>query len=80
MIRENSQYKKCADCGKLISFSEFKRDNPSFKMERAKELWNDFMISIFCPECYFNRPEKPFKTKRGHFNYYRRFRKGVRIK
>jgi hypothetical protein len=79
MIRD-SQYKKCTDCGKLISFSEFLRDNPAFMIERAKDLWLDSMISIYCTECYFRRPEKPFKTKNGHFNYYRRFRKEFRPK
>jgi len=78
MITEDSQNKKCADCGKSIAFSEFCRDNPSFTKERAQNLWNDSMISIFCPNCYFNRPEKPFKTKRGNFNYNSRFQKQFR--
>jgi len=69
------QDKPCGDCGKLISFSDFLRDNPSISELRAKILWNDSMISIFCPDCYFNRPEKPFKLKKAYFNYYGRFRK-----
>jgi hypothetical protein len=79
MIRD-SHYKKCTDCGKIISFSEFLKDNPAFIINIAKDLWYDSMISIYCPECYFSRPEKPFKTKRGYFNYYRRFRKKTRLK
>jgi hypothetical protein len=71
MIREDSKNKKCADCGRSISFLEFLRDNPSFSKSRAKQLWKDSIISIFCPDCYFNRPEKPFKTKRGYFKYYK---------
>ncbi|MFX1417462.1 MAG: hypothetical protein ACFE9N_00935 [Promethearchaeota archaeon] len=73
MITEHAQNKKCADCGKFITFSEFCTINPSFSEERAKSLWNDSIISIYCPECYFNRPEKPFKQKRGYFNYHLRF-------
>ncbi|MFX0000960.1 MAG: hypothetical protein ACFE9Q_12230 [Candidatus Hodarchaeota archaeon] len=75
MIKENSQNKKCAECGKPISFLEFLRDNPSFSKLIGKEVWNDSMILKFCPNCYFNSPEKPFKVKRGYFNYYIRFRK-----
>lgn len=74
MIREDSQDRKCADCGNTISFLEFLRDNPSISIVRAKDLWNDSLISIFCPDCYFNRPEKPFKIKRGYFKYHLRFR------
>jgi len=70
MTREVPQNKICVDCGKLISYSEFLRDNPSISELRAKDLWNDSMITVFCPDCYFNRPEKPFKVKRGYFNYY----------
>ena len=69
MMTENYPTKKCTDCGKSISFLQFLRDNPSFSPYRANELWNDSMISIFCPDCYFNRPERPFKTKRGYFTY-----------
>jgi len=75
MLREVSQNKKCADCGKSISFLEFLRDNPSFSQVRGEDLWKDSMISKFCPDCYFNSPEKPFKTKRGYFNYNKRFRR-----
>ncbi|MFW9882636.1 MAG: hypothetical protein ACFFG0_56965 [Candidatus Thorarchaeota archaeon] len=73
MITEVPKNKKCADCGKSITFSEFCINNPSFSEEIARDLWNDSMISIYCPECYFNRPEKPFKQKRGYFNYRIRF-------
>ncbi|UCC18417.1 MAG: hypothetical protein JSV62_09900 [Promethearchaeota archaeon] len=73
MIREDSQIKRCTDCGKSITFSEFCLYNSSISKERAKDLWNDSMIVIYCPECYFNIPEKPFKQKRGYFNYHLRF-------
>jgi hypothetical protein len=75
MIIEDSKDKKCADCGKSISFLDLLRDNPSLSKCRAIDLWNDSMISIFCPDCYFNRPEKPFKTRRGYFEYNIRFRR-----
>jgi hypothetical protein len=70
MIIEDSQNKPCKVCRKLISFSEFVRDNPSFSELRAKEIWNDSMVAIFCPNCYFNLPERPFRAKRRPFNYY----------
>ncbi|MFX1391059.1 MAG: hypothetical protein ACFE9Z_13425 [Promethearchaeota archaeon] len=75
MTPEDLLKKECADCGKLVSYSKFLNDNPNFSEIRAKELWNDPMISIFCPDCYFNLPEKPFKVKRGYFNYQGKFRK-----
>jgi len=75
MIIEDSQNKKCADCGKFIVFSEFCRDNPSFSKQRAKDLWDDPMINIYCPECFFNRPEKPFKKKRGYHYYQLKFKR-----
>ncbi len=75
MILKDSIDKTCEDCGKIISFSDFLRDNPSISKLRAKNLWKDSMISIFCPECYFNLPERPFKVKRAYFRYNSRFRK-----
>jgi hypothetical protein len=65
-----SEDKTCMMCKKTISFSEFLRDNPSFSALRAKDLWNDSMIAVFCPECYFNLPERPFRAKRRCFNYH----------
>lgn len=70
MIKEDSKNKACMVCKKLISFSEFIRDNPSISELRAIDLWNDSMIAIFCPDCYFNLPERPFKAKRRRFNYH----------
>ncbi len=67
MIRED---KSCMVCGRLISFSEFVRDNPSISELRARNLWNDSMIAIFCPDCYFNLPERPFRAKRRGFSYH----------
>lgn len=75
MIKEDSQNKTCMECRKLISFSEFVRDNPSISELRAKEIWNDSMVAIFCPNCYFNLPEKPFRAKRRPLNYYGNLRK-----
>ncbi|MFX0008626.1 MAG: hypothetical protein ACFFA7_12315 [Promethearchaeota archaeon] len=71
MIRED---KACMVCKKSISFSEFMRDNSSISELRAKELWNDSMVIIFCPECYFNLPERPFRAKRRNFNYHEKYR------
>ncbi|MFX0037553.1 MAG: hypothetical protein ACFE9I_18175 [Candidatus Hermodarchaeota archaeon] len=75
MSVNNEQEKKCAECNSLITFEEFCRINPSMSLDRAQEFWNDSLFSIFCPGCYFNLVERPFKVKRSYFNYYFRFRK-----
>lgn len=56
--------KKCCDCGKKIIFEEFCRDNPWLQSRKAFELWEDPLIAAYCPNCFFNRPEKPFKMKK----------------
>jgi hypothetical protein len=66
----NDEDKTCMACKKTISFPEFVRDNPSLSELRAKDFWNDSMIAIFCPDCYFNLPERPFRAKRRRFNYH----------
>ncbi|MFX1379917.1 MAG: hypothetical protein ACFFA4_12580 [Promethearchaeota archaeon] len=75
MISEDLKNKRCMICRKLISFPEFLRDNPSISKLRAKSIWNDSMIALFCPDCYFNLPERPFKVKRNQFNFYANSRK-----
>lgn len=75
MSINNEQEKKCAECNQLITFEDFCRINPSVSLKRAQDFWNDSFFSIFCSECYFNLPERPFKVKRGHFNYHIKFRK-----
>ncbi len=56
--------KNCCDCGKLLSFHEFCRINPSLSDKRALDLWENPLITPYCPLCFFNRKEKPFKRKR----------------
>jgi len=73
MIRTDLENKNCADCNQLITFKDFCRINPTFSLEQAKEFWDDSMFLIYCPECYFNLAESPFKTRRGYFNYYKRY-------
>jgi len=65
--------KYCVDCNKTIDFSEFCIINATLSTEKAKDLWNNALISIYCPKCYFNRPEKPFKHRKRYLNYYRTF-------
>ena len=69
-----TQEKKCADCNQTLTYEEFCQINPSLSREKAQEYWNDSTILIFCPDCYFKLPEKPFKSKRGYYNYFSRFR------
>jgi hypothetical protein len=75
MIPQKIPEKRCDDCKKSLTFEEFRRINPSITEQQAQEFWNDPMILIYCPDCYFKRPEKPFKAKRGYYNYSSRFRR-----
>lgn len=70
MENKLKQIRFCIDCGKTINFKEFCQNHPLLKNESAKELFNNPIISIYCPSCYFERPEKPFKIRRRTFNYY----------
>jgi len=74
MIQQKIREKKCDDCNKSLTFEDFWQINPSFTEKQAQEFWNDPMVLIYCPDCYFNRPEKPFKIKRGYYNYSSKFR------
>ena len=64
MTSKFTEFKSCIDCGKRISFQEFCEINPSLKEKQAESLYFNPIISIYCPKCYFERPEKPFKKKR----------------
>lgn len=66
----NDMLKKCSDCGKSITFQEFCSQNPSLKFFKARKLWDDPLITPYCPSCFINRPEKPFKIKIRHLNKY----------
>ena len=63
--------KFCVDCGKKISFQEFCEINSSLTEEQAEGLYYNPIINIYCPNCYFKRPEKPFKTKRRRLDYFK---------
>lgn len=65
--KESFPVKKCCDCGKKLTFQEFCRNNPSLPSKRACKFWEDPLITPYCPNCFFNRPEKPFKVKRRDF-------------
>ncbi|MFW9820546.1 MAG: hypothetical protein ACFFE5_13125, partial [Candidatus Thorarchaeota archaeon] len=58
----NRKNKAYLVCKKSISFSEFISDNPSISELRAIKLWNNSIVGIFCPDCYFNlKKEKECK-------------------
>jgi hypothetical protein len=61
---EHNVAKKCFDCGKVLTFQEFCRSHPSLTVNKALVLWEDPILSVYCPNCFFNRPEKSFKVKR----------------
>ena len=67
--------KKCFDCGKSISFGDFCNDNPLMTKTRAVDLWDDSLLSICCFQCFFRRPEKPFKINKQFYRYLSMFRK-----
>ena len=61
--------KICCDCGISLSFREFCQINSSLSNEIALDLWKDPLITPYCPACFFNRKEKPFKRKRREYSY-----------
>ena len=61
------EYIKTRKCGKSILFQIFLRDNPIISMKRAQKLWKDPFIIPYCPECFLNRPEKPYKRRRRYY-------------
>jgi uncharacterized protein YlaI len=60
--------KKCYDCGLRINFNHFKAMHPALSIEDAKELFNNPLVVVYCPNCFFHRPERPYR-KRGSFYY-----------
>lgn len=70
-----NEMRKCFDCGESIFFGEFCNDNPSMPKERAEDLWGDSLLSICCIQCFFRRPEKPFKKNMSFYRFHSRFRK-----
>ena len=71
MIQEPLELKKCCDCGLSIPFAHFKAINPSLSLLDAKDLYENPLIDVYCPNCFFQRPEKPYKKKRR--SYYIKF-------
>ncbi|MBY8985566.1 MAG: hypothetical protein KGD65_10880 [Candidatus Lokiarchaeota archaeon] len=61
------QPKRCGDCGRIIPFQIFLRDNPTITAKRAQDLWEDPLIIPYCPECFLNRPEKPYRRRRRYY-------------
>lgn len=66
-----SPQRNCSDCKKSILFDEFLQNHPQYSKERALLIWNDELFSIFCPKCFLNAPEKPYKkNKYSYFESY----------
>ena len=63
-----SPERNCPDCKNIISFEEFLMNHPQYSLERALLIWNDKLLTIFCPQCFFNAPEKPYKKKRYRYS------------
>jgi hypothetical protein len=63
---EQLKERKCGDCGEIIPIDVFLRDNPTLSIEQGKNLWEDLLFTIYCPECFLRRPEKPFRKRRGY--------------
>ncbi len=71
-----SQDRNCIDCEESISFDEFKKNHPQYSTKRAILVWNDKLLSIFCPACFLNAPERPYKkNKYSYFQSYLSHRK-----
>ena len=56
--------RQCLDCKQTITFEQFLRNHPHMAITRAISIWDDAVLSILCPKCYFNAPERPFKKNR----------------
>ncbi len=68
----DSPAKECSDCKTPMTFEEFRSNNPGLSHLRAWSIWNDPVLSILCPKCFFNAPEKPYKVKRRDAPFYYR--------
>jgi hypothetical protein len=68
---EKISIKKCCDCNKLINYIEYRRINPSLSTDVAKDLWENPLITIYCPDCFLKRPEKPYRKRKRFLSYYR---------
>ncbi|MFX1407437.1 MAG: hypothetical protein ACFFBW_10795, partial [Promethearchaeota archaeon] len=62
--------KQCCDCSRIISFTEFRINNPLLSKEAASDLWENPLIKIYCVECFLNRPEKPYRKRKRFYSYY----------
>ncbi|TXT53574.1 MAG: hypothetical protein BAJALOKI2v1_910003 [Promethearchaeota archaeon] len=65
-----NKIQQCCDCGVKLSFEDFRRIHPSLSEEKAKGLWEISFVKKYCPECFFNRPEKPFRKRRRYYGKY----------
>ena len=67
------EFRICSDCKKILSFEEFLRDNPALNKVTADDIWSNSLYSVYCLDCFYNLPERPFKIRKGyHRSYYRK--------
>ena len=69
MVQDTMKIKHCCDCNLPIPFAHFMAMHPFLSKLDAKELYENPLIGVYCPNCYFQRPEKPYK-KRRRYTYY----------
>ncbi|MBD3193876.1 MAG: hypothetical protein GF317_02395 [Candidatus Lokiarchaeota archaeon] len=69
IIEIKPKTQKCCDCGKEITFFDFRRNSPSLSFDQVHEIWKTPHLSKYCSECFFNRPEKPFKPNKRYYGY-----------
>ncbi len=66
-----SPERNCIDCNKTISLDEFLTNHPQYSKDRALLIWNYELLSVLCPKCFFNAPERPYKkNKYSYFESY----------
>jgi hypothetical protein len=65
----------CSECRIVISFDDFCRDNPSLSESTAKKFYSNDLFAIYCPDCFYHLPERPFKIRMGlHRSYFSKIR------
>jgi len=64
MFQDPIESKKCCDCGLSIPFAEFRTIHPFLSKFDAKELYENPLMGVYCPNCFIQRPEKPYRKRR----------------
>jgi hypothetical protein len=64
MREELMEIKYCCDCDLPIPLNNFIAMHPYLSKSDAKELYENPLIGVYCPDCYFRRPERPYQKRR----------------